>query len=422
LLPRLRVIDSSGNLISALTSSGNTRGDLYLRPVWNQSAQAWEGEGIQLLNVEAQHLSPESLGVALHWGVGESLPANYKIALRLHDLAGRPLAELDTQPGYGFYPTGVWQAGTSFSEQYALDVPIGLSPDEYQLTVSLYDATSLQPRWGAVQKSFHLATAAPYDGRPVAHQFTSALAAANLSVPTQVEQGARFDMTVDWVVLDALGLLSGRWQMLAAGGDVAAEGEMKLGVWPAGSLVSGRYPVALPSDLEPGEYGLHLLIPNGELWQATGISVLPSTRNFDLPKMQAAVGATYGELIRLEGHDLAQGPDSLDLTLYWKALDSIPADYTVFVHLFDPATGQIPSQHDGMPRGFTYPTSQWAIDEVVDDPITLSLAGVPAGDYRLAVGLYQVEGDQYSRLLAVDADGQALPDGRVVLPAEVRVP
>ena len=124
-----------GNSIPALTTSGNTRGDLYLQPIWNQPAQPWDGQGVQLLTVEAQHQSAESLGVNLRWGVGKSLPANYKIALRLHDPTGRQWAELDTQPGYGFYPTSVWQAGTSFSEQCALTVPDGLSPGDYQLTV-----------------------------------------------------------------------------------------------------------------------------------------------------------------------------------------------------------------------------------------------------------------------------------------------
>ena len=135
LLLRLQVFDLAGKAIPALTSSGNTQGNLYLRPVWSQPAQFWNGEGVQLVNVEARHLSAESLGVTLHWGVGEAIFANYKIAMRLHDFTGRQWTELDTQPGYGFYPTSVWQAGTSFSEQYDLTVPYGLPPGDYQLTV-----------------------------------------------------------------------------------------------------------------------------------------------------------------------------------------------------------------------------------------------------------------------------------------------
>ena len=113
--------------------------------------------------------------------------------------------------------------------------------------------------------------------------------------------------------------------------------------------------------------------------------------------------------------------DRLDLTLYWQALDRPPADYVVFVHLFDPLTEQIPVQSDSMPRGNQYPTSRWAAGEVVVDTITLSLADLPAGAYRLGVGLYQIEGDRYLRLPAVVDSGEALPDGRYVLPAEILI-
>ncbi len=103
-------------------------------------------------------------------------------------------------------------------------------------------------------------------------------------------------------------------------------------------------------------------------------------------------------------------------------MDAPAADLIVFVHLFDPATEEIAVQSDATPRTNTYPTSRWAEDEVVEDKVTLSLAGVPAGQYRLAVGLYRMAGEQSSRLPAVDAEGDPVPDGRVILPAEVVIP
>jgi hypothetical protein len=113
----------------------------------------------------------------------------------------------------------------------------------------------------------------------------------------------------------------------------------------------------------------------------------------------------------------------LELTLYWRAPagGAIPADYIVFVHLFDPSGERILVQSDAMPRGNSYPTSRWAPGEVVDDVVTLSLASVPAGSYKLGVGLYRPEGDQTLRLPAVDEAGELVPDGRIVLPAEITV-
>jgi hypothetical protein len=49
----------------------------------------------------------------------------------------------------------------------------------------------------------------------------------------------------------------------------------------------------------------------------------------------------------------------------------------------------IVAQVDRPPEGGFYPTSGWDVDETVADAYTLQLpAGLPSGDYRLVVGLY----------------------------------
>ncbi|MGB9593814.1 MAG: hypothetical protein ACPL7R_06735, partial [Anaerolineae bacterium] len=60
-----------------------------------------------------------------------------------------------------------------------------------------------------------------------------------------------------------------------------------------------------------------------------------------------------------------------------------------------------------------------AAGEVVSDEVVLSLAAVPAGSYRLAVGLYG-PGDA-PRLAARLPDGTRLPLDRYVLGEEIRV-
>jgi hypothetical protein len=58
------------------------------------------------------------------------------------------------------------------------------------------------------------------------------------------------------------------------------------------------------------------------------------------------------------------------------------------VHLIDQNGGRVVVQDDAVPRGWTYPTNWWESGEIIEDTITLPLAGVPAGDYRLMIGLY----------------------------------
>jgi hypothetical protein len=65
----------------------------------------------------------------------------------------------------------------------------------------------------------------------------------------------------------------------------------------------------------------------------------------------------------------------------------------VFVHLVD-SEGVIQAQADGQPLGDDYPTSYWALGPMIEDPIHMRLHDdLPPGDYRLVVGMYDVETD-----------------------------
>ena len=193
LLPRVRLYQQ-GEAIAARTSAGRTRGDLYLRPVWSPGSPPDPGQQgpLQLAGARVESLTPERLAVTLDWAVGDPIPANHKVALRLRDPAGSEWAALDTQPGYGFYPTGLWQPGTSFGERLVLPVDYGLPPGEYALSVALYDAVTLVPAWGPEERQVTVSTAVPYDGRPLVHRFSPTVAAAGVTMTEALVQGDRF--------------------------------------------------------------------------------------------------------------------------------------------------------------------------------------------------------------------------------------
>ena len=136
--------------------------------------------------------------------------------------------------------------------------------------------------------------------------------------------------------------------------------------------------------------------------------------------MDHKVGAEFGEMIELAGYDLSQERESLHLTLYWRALTLPDRHYMFFVHLADPESGEPASQVDTMPKGFNYPTGQWAPGEVVTDEIEISTQDVGAGRYDLAVGWYDPHTKE--RLDVVDGEGRPLADGRLVLPSRVVLP
>ena len=84
------------------------------------------------------------------------------------------------------------------------------------------------------------------------------------------------------------------------------------------------------------------------------------------------------------------------------------ADYTVFVQVLD-EEDRIVGQIDAWPVQGTRPTSQWEPGEIIVDPYVVQLDGnLPAGSYRLIVGMYQLA--DLRRLLVLDQDGAPIDD------------
>jgi len=314
---QLRLFGAEGE-VRVLTPRGRTRGILYLAPVrvvcgppllLDTPLLGPFGPDIRLHEVTVAQPAADRLSVRLAWSAARPVAANYGITLRLLDAEERAVATLDTQPGYGFLPTSLWQPDELVSDRYFLSLPEDLPAGDYHLLIALYQVVTLEPVGQARLGDFTLPLAAPFE----AHR--------------------------------------------------------------------------------------------------------PS-RIFALPSLEYPLGVDFGGEVRLAGYDIEQGQDALRLTLWWQALEAPKADYTVFVHLFDPATDTVVAQSDAMPRGGTYPTSWWASGEVVSETVTLPLAGVPPGTYRLAVGLYDWT---VTRLAAVGADGERIADDRLILPVEMRV-
>ena len=155
-----------------------------------------------------------------------------------------------------------------------------------------------------------------------------------------------------------------------------------------------------------------------------------------LPRPSALVvpnptNLNFGGMIELVGYDLSDLSPTVggntELTLYWRALQPVPDDYVVFVHIVEPATTMRYASSDAQPVGWTRPTTTWAVGELITDTHTLVVHPdtPPApGIYELEIGLYLNLGDgTFPRLRVIATDGSMANDfaylSRVrVLPAE----
>ena len=132
----------------------------------------------------------------------------------------------------------------------------------------------------------------------------------------------------------------------------------------------------------------------------------------DVPDWGTLVNFGFGDLIRLAGYHLEPDGPTWQVDLFWHALPLLAQDvgpcrevqvehlqttlcpridYAVSLRLLN-AAGEPVAQHDDWPAGGLLPTSQWQVDDYVQDRHILTLpADLPPGEYQLAVVVYNAE-------------------------------
>jgi len=107
------------------------------------------------------------------------------------------------------------------------------------------------------------------------------------------------------------------------------------------------------------------------------------------------------------------------VTIYWQARRPLNADYTVTLQLWD-SEGKLRRQMDRQPVDGFRPTSTWRPWEVIADNFGLVLpSDLPAGTYRLVVGMYRWPA--LTRLPVSAPDDLTLPEAGFLLIGQIGV-
>ena len=169
--------------------------------------------------------------------------------------------------------------------------------------------------------------------------------------------------------------------------------------WRAGDRLRTEILLRLPAGTPGGEHRWTVARggpePAGQGWPLGAIRVEAPERRYTLPPLDVTLDARLGEVATLAGASwqpatLSAG-GNLDVTLVWRSEAETATSYRVFLHLLGPE-GNVVSQSDGEPVGWTRPTSGWLPGEIVveERPLTLP-AELGAGEYTLLAGLYDGE-------------------------------
>ncbi len=131
-----------------------------------------------------------------------------------------------------------------------------------------------------------------------------------------------------------------------------------------------------------------------------------------------ALNAGVGQDLRLLGYNLepeqAKPGETVELALYWEAIQKPSGDYTVFTHLREPS-GELHGQNDSQPQAGMYPTYLWDEGERVEDRHEVVIAeDATAGEYEIALGMYILS--TLERLPITDQEGSLAPDRQLLIP------
>jgi hypothetical protein len=183
-------------------------------------------------------------------------------------------------------------------------------------------------------------------------------------------------------------------------GDVTTESNLPTFHWDNARYIRDEHDLIVPPDTPPLAYAVRVglidpdqqgrLLPladgSGDTAQLAIINVASTPEQPS--KLAESLEISFHPAIHLTGYELeTPSPEQLEFKLAWRTDQPLPANYTVFAQLLD-LENNLVAGFDRPPLDGAYPTSTWLPGQTIIDPRSIPLNHVPAGEYRLIVGLY----------------------------------
>jgi 4-amino-4-deoxy-L-arabinose transferase-like glycosyltransferase len=250
-----------------------------------------------------------------------------------------------------------------------------------------------------------------------------------------VQPGGQSEITLYWQALQPVAKDYSTFVHLLDANDITvAQRDMYpgQGLWPTsqmkpGDVIASRYVLNIPATAyAPDQLKWEVGVYDFATQQRLPVSAGGDNVRFGSMEVVPQAGEVPNPLqINLEnrivliGYSLdrraASPNESIFLTLYWRALAKMPADYTVFTHVLQPPE-IIWAQQD---KQLQPPSSSWPAGQVVSDTYELKIKpDAPPGVYAVEVGVYDPRRD-FERLRVITEDGRIVEN--YVLLGKVRV-
>jgi sulfur transfer complex TusBCD TusB component (DsrH family) len=127
------------------------------------------GEDVRLVGYEIQEIWPNTLTIDLYWNILKPMAIDYTVFVHLLDDHDRRVAQGDSQPYGGRFPTTRWPVGTIIKDSHQLRLDACIPAGSYQLDVGLYDLKTMQRLGPPESNTVHIAVRLERPPLPVAH-------------------------------------------------------------------------------------------------------------------------------------------------------------------------------------------------------------------------------------------------------------
>ncbi len=223
------------------------------------------------------------LEVTLYWQAIAPTGQDYAVFVHLLDEHDLTVAQKDTYPGLGRYPTSRWRAGEAFADTYRLLVPeTAYAPGAGPLEVGLYlpeTGQRLPTANGADNVRFASVSVQPRGGvwpNPVSLNFGNQIALLGYELDRRTAAPREtVRLTLYWQALAPMTesytvfvhVLGVEGEMWAIGDSVPLNGLLPTSTWQPGQVVQDPHDLTLDPHTPPGVYDVELglyLPANGE--------------------------------------------------------------------------------------------------------------------------------------------------------------
>lgn len=306
----------------------------------------------------------------------------------------------------------------------------GALPGAYELRVSLYDPSGDLAGYNLImddgelagkQSLLPLTVDRPIPGGSARPNEMMTKVLPHLYVQSTIDQaeaeaGQTFPLNLEWVATEGITrtapseaadlqlLWLDKEETIVATQTLPLADGYPITQWPLNQRLRTLHKFRVNNDLTAGVYTFSMSLSSKAMPDTAlpmtainlPITILASSRSFQLPIMETVLDAEFGGQIALRGiknaFTLQSGVESATLELVWQALEIPDKDYSVTVQLLDET--RVMSQVDlAMPGG----SSNWLPDQVEVQQITLPTPG-DSSKYQIIVALYDAAAEGFPRL------------------------